>query len=331
MIRASFIFSINTYECPLLFIICHKTLKRGVFVAYIIENMNLLKKDKLEKLSILVKNERISSITAEMKNYSYVKMNASGYITTTPHIIFDPKVPIHTSFAEMKSYMTEKFLKRGCTSLLTYASVTLERNLKTSLNHMKMGLISSPIDYVIAVKIPLTALTPSFIRAARREKVPALFIELSAVEELRDIPWGWIREAMFPYNSPLVPCFLMDGEREKKRARQVWNEVMLQNKIAFIKDELKENEPMSQEDLQKMGILPVKSHLHPGSEVSYNFYMKSSEIINIEEKNLFLYHSDRLLVTVHKGEVVRAGDKVWFRPGFGEHVLIKTPSFFSGE
>ncbi len=300
-------------------------------MAYIIENINLLKKDKLEKISILVKNERISSITSEMKNYSYVKMNASGYITTNPHIIFDSKVPVLTTFSEMKSYMTEKFLKKGCTTFLTYVSVSQEKNLKTSLKQVKMGLLSSPIDYVIGVKIPLSALTPSFIRTAKREKVPAVFIEFSSVDELKEKPWGWIREAMFPYNSPLIPCFLMDGEREKKRARQVWDEIMGKHNIASIREELMEGEPITKEALHKMGILPVKSHLHPGSEVSYNFYLKSSEIINIDEKSLFLYHSDRLLVTVHKGEVIRAGDKVWFRSGYGEHVIIKTPSFFTGE
>ncbi|MEK3990982.1 hypothetical protein [Robertmurraya sp. FSL R5-0851] len=299
-------------------------------MAYIIENMNLLKKDKLEKISILVKNERISTITNEMKNYSYVKMNASGYITTNPHIIFDPKIPTLTSFSDMKSYMTERFLKRGCTTFLTYVSVSQEKKLKTSLKQAKMGLLSSPIDYVIGVKIPLSALTPSFIRTTKREKVP-VFIEFSSVDELKEKPWGWIREAMFPYNSPLIPCFQMDGEREKKRAKQVWNEIMAKHNIANIREELMQGEPLTQEALHKIGILPLKSHLHPGSEVSYNFYRKSSEIINIDEKSLFLYHSDRLLVTVHKGEVIRAGDKVWFRSGYGEHVIINTPSFFTGE
>lgn len=319
------------YECPLSIIVCHKTLKRGGFMAYIIENMNLLKKDKLEKISILVKNERISSIITEMKKYSYVKMNAGGYITTNPHIVFDPKVPIDTSFTEMKAYMTERLLKKGCTTFLTHVSVNLEKNLKNSLKQMKMRLLSSPIDYVIGVKIPLNTLTPSFIRAAKREKVPSLFVEFASIDELKEKPWGWIREAMFPYNSPLIPCFLMKEEREKKRARQIWNEIMSKHNIPYMKDELIEGEPLTLDALYKIGILPVKSHLHPGGEVSYNFYMRSSEIINIDEKSLFLYHSDRLLVTVHKGEVIRAGEKVWFRSGYGEHVLIKTPSFFVGE
>ena len=35
------------------------------------------------------------------------------------------------------------------------------------------------------------------------------------------------------------------------------------------------------------------------------------------------------MVTVHKGTVVRAGENVLFKPGNGEYVKVRTPSFFS--
>jgi len=300
-------------------------------MAYIIENINLLKKDKLEKMSILVKDERVHSINSRVKQYSYQKMNAGGYITTTPHILLDSKLPSIQTFPEMKSYFTENFIKMGCTAFLTYVPVYQERQLKASLKQLNTKLLSSPIDYITAVKIPLSLLTPSFLRAAKKEKIPAVFIDLTSMETLKEKPWGWIREAMFPYNSPLVPIFSIENDRERKHAKQLWNGIMVENKIPFIKDELLERVPISKGDLQKIGILPLKSHLHPGSEVSYNFYLKSQETNIIDEMRLFLYHNDKLLVTVHKGAVIRAGDRTWFRPGVGEHVIIKTPNFFSGE
>lgn len=48
----------------------------------------------------------------------------------------------------------------------------------------------------------------------------------------------------------------------------------------------------------------------------------------IEELDLFHYHNHRLLVTVHKGNVIRAGSNVFYRPGFGEEVTVKTPSYY---
>ena len=65
------------------------------------------------------------------------------------------------------------------------------------------------------------------------------------------------------------------------------------------------------------------------TEVSYNLYLKVREIMNVDEVTLFHYHSDRLVVTVHKGKVVRAGEKVLFKPGNGEYVRVRTPSYFS--
>ena len=66
-----------------------------------------------------------------------------------------------------------------------------------------------------------------------------------------------------------------------------------------------------------------------GTELSYNLYLKSREIKNVDEVKLFHYHSDRLVVTVHKGKVIRAGEEVLFKPGYGEYVKVRTPSYFS--
>ena len=63
---------------------------------------------------------------------------------------------------------------------------------------MKTTLISSPIDFIIGVRIPVRLITPSFIRKCKREKVPAIFVELEDLDELEDIPWGWVRDALFP-------------------------------------------------------------------------------------------------------------------------------------
>jgi hypothetical protein len=81
--------------------------------------------------------------------------------------------------------------------------------------------------------------------------------------------------------------------------------------------------------LEKIGIIPKKSYLHPGGEVSYNFYLKDRESVKLAESELFLKHETHLAVTVHKGNVIRAGQHVSYRPGGGEYVEIRMPSFYS--
>ena len=42
-----------------------------------------------------------------------------------------------------------------------------------------------------------------------------------------------------------------------------------------------------------------------------------------------IMHENKLRITVHKGTVIKAGDQLNFQSGFGEHIIIKTPSFYT--
>lgn len=310
-------------------IACHKTVNEGGSMTYIIENVNLLQDRQKEKTSILIKEKRISAINNSFKRFSYMRLNGHSFVMTPPHIIFDPLIPLGKSFAEIKTYFINEFIKKGCTVFLTYADVKWESMLSTALKRLKTSLMNSPIDYVLGVRIPIRLLTPSFIRLCKKEKVPVLFVEVEEKDDLRKVPWGFIREAMFPYNSPLIPIFGGENRKERRALVQHWKRILTAEKIPFVAEELLEKSLLSKEISQRIGIIPIKSHIHPGGEVSYNFYLDSNEINKIEQSQLYLYHNHRLVVTVHKGTVIRAQDEVLFRPGFGEHVLINIPSFFT--
>ncbi|WP_442594525.1 hypothetical protein [Neobacillus sp. D3-1R] len=297
-------------------------------MTYIIENANILKEDELVTTSFLVKDNHIAFMSKNFKKYSYMKMNVEPYIMTPTYVIFDSLQGMKSSFQEKKQYFLERFIQKGSTTLLTYVDVKYERELSAKLKSKKVELIGSPIDYIIGVKIPIKLLTPEFIRKCKREKIPVLFIELSEEDDLQSIPWGWIREAMFPYNSLLVPYF--HDSQINKRLVQEWKVVLEENKIHHVDSPFLEGAPLTIQLLSKMGIYPIKSSLIQGGELSYNLYRRSREINNIDVQGLFHYHNDRLVITVHKGVVIRAAqDGILFRSGFGEYVTIKMPSYFS--
>lgn len=75
--------------------------------------------------------------------------------------------------------------------------------------------------------------------------------------------------------------------------------------------------PLSANILNKIGVFPEKTCLIHGAELSYNLYVNSGEIKNLDAKQLFLYHRDILEVTVHKGKVIRVGNEVLIKPGSG--------------
>lgn len=296
-------------------------------MAYIIENANVLKSRGVEKTSLLIKEERIDSIKPSYKRFSYMRFDAEPFIMTPPHVIFDPDLPFESSFQQIKQYYIEQFIKKGCTLFLTYTTVEKEALLKRRLKTIKTKLLNCPVDFVIGIKIPIELLTPSFMRACKREKIPIVFIDIKNKAYLERVQWGWIREAMFPFNSPLVPMF--ETTKLKKQAKPFWLEIVRKEKIPHLEEDFSAKETLSYNSLCKIGIIPTKTYIHQGAEVSYNLYMKKDESNHVEQSELFLYHNDRLLYTVHKGVVIRADETVLFRPGFGEHVMINTPAFFT--
>jgi hypothetical protein len=296
---------------------------------YIIENANILKGSQLVKNSILVDENRISAISKNFKQYRFMKMNADAFIMTPSYALLDTHIPLSGPPEILKEYMTTEFILKGCTTFLTYFSVSYERELVGKLMDMKTALLSSPIDFLIGVRIPLRNINASFMRRCKRERIPAIFIEIHNRNEFNQISWSWIREALFPYNCPLIPVLSEKIKGEEKTVMTMWMETMKKEKIPFINEVIQENIPLSPMVLNKIGLYPQKSCFMHGAEISYNLYLMNKDTKNIDEHQLFLYHRDRLVITVHKGNVIRAGREVLFKPGNGEYVKVKTPSFFS--
>ncbi|MDR6998541.1 hypothetical protein [Neobacillus niacini] len=298
-------------------------------MVYIIENANILKDNQLQRRCLLIKDNRIASIRTDVSQYKWMKMNAEAYIMTPTFVLLNNHLPSKGTFQEIKKYMTDTFLIKGCTTILTCVNVSYEKEILEKLREMKTALMGSPVDFIIGVKIPIKLLTQSLIRICKRERIPAIFVEINKVEELEMIPWGWIREAMFPFNNPLIPVISSKDKKEAKDILNRWNMIMIKEKIPCLSGELEENEPLSAAVLNKIGLYPQKASLMHGAEVSYNLYLKAREIKNVDEVSLFHYHGDRLVVTIHKGKVIRSGREVLYRPGNGEYVKVKTTSYFT--
>jgi hypothetical protein len=299
-------------------------------MTYIIENVHLLKGQAKLDTSLLVEGARILAAKPAFNQYKYMRMDADAFIMTPTHVLYDPSFPCTLSFKERKDYYLKNFLMRGSTLFLTTVKVHFERELEQKLKQAKSDLIDSPIDYVISICIPPRLLTPAFIRKCKRAKVPAIFLEIVDMSDLERIPWGWVKEALFPYNSPIIPIFPEAKNKKGKQVQiQLWSERMKKERVPAVYSDLAELAPISRQVLKQIGIFPNKSNLHSGGELSYNLYHKDSETSSHDEIGLFTTQSHNLAVTVSKGKVIRAGSEVYYRPGKGDNVIIKTPGFFT--
>ncbi|UAC47067.1 hypothetical protein K6959_09860 [Bacillus aquiflavi] len=295
---------------------------------YIIENVNILRGRRLTTTSIFVKQNQIALVKPSFKKYRHMKMDANSFIMTPSYVILDGNIPFDSPFNNIKEYYIRSFILKGCTTLLTYFTVRYERELSDKLKQLQANLFNCPIDYVIAIRIPARALSPSLIRRCKKEKIPVIFVDISSSEKLLQLPWGWIREAMFPYNAPLIPIFQLNNDKAEA-TKQLWIKIMKEEGIPSMNAPLENGSPIPNDALRKIGIYPLKGTLFNGGELSYNFYLKNDRTSGVDEFELFKYYNDKLLVTVHKGTVIRAGKNVLFRPGHGEYVKITTtPSFY---
>lgn len=299
-------------------------------MTYIIENVHLLKGQARVDTSLLVEGARILAARPAFQQYKYMRMDADSYVMTPTHVLYVPGFPLTLSFKERKDYYLNNFLMRGSTLVLTTVKIQFERELEQKLKQAKDAFIDSPIDYVISICIPPRLLTPSFIRKCKRAKVPAIFLKLIDMAELERIPWGWVKEALFPYNSPLIPIFPESKNKKGKTAMlQLWSEKVKKERVPAVHTDLAELCPVPRPVLKQIGIFPNKSNLHSGGELSYNLYYRNSETALLDEAGLFTEQMHNLAVTVNKGVVIRSGSEVYYRPGKGENVIINTPGFFT--
>lgn len=297
-------------------------------MTYVIENANVLDDKTFSKAAFLIKQNKIASRLTSANRLTHMRMDASSFIMTPTYVFLEHQLPENVPFTETKQFYLDRFINKGCTVILTTATMEYESQFHHQMKRKRTQLNTSPIDYIVAVKIPVRLLTPSLIRKCKKEKVPAIFVEITNRDELNTVPWGWVREAMFPYNCPLIPVFNVETS-EYKQTREAWKKVIAIEKLPSICDELKMQQPISKCDLAKMGIYPIKANLLQGGELSYNMYMMEPEGSNVEELDMFLYHYHRLVITVHRGNVIRVASMTQFHSGFGEQVMVTKPSYYS--
>jgi hypothetical protein len=297
-----------------------------MIMTYVIDRANVKKEDEIIKCSFSIKENKVELIRSHMNNVRLVKMDASPYLLTPGHVMLDFKIETLTSFLSYMEHMKE-LVHKGCTTVLACVSVKYEAELKIAVKRMQHQMINSPIDYCIGVKIPIRALTPSFVRLCKRLKIPVIFIELNE-EDMYNLAWGWIREALYPYFLSIVPIWNNNYSKGKlKRATENWKKLLEEERIPTIPVCPKEGEPLPLSVLRRIGISPTKGELRIGGDVDYNLYVqKSREFANIAEVN---YDMNKPIITVHKGRNIKIGDQVSINPGFGEQLCIKVPGFFT--
>ncbi|ANB61138.1 hypothetical protein [Anoxybacteroides amylolyticum] len=290
---------------------------------HIIDDATVVRNGTTRRCSIVVDKNRVDYIGEQTAVYRWMRMPVSEFVMTPGYVMLDFSFGNPRSFSEFKSYMQQHFLAKGCTTLLVVCNVRYEKQLPDALQHLRLHLLNSPIDYFIGVKIPLRTLTPSFVRACKRLHIPVLFVELNGDERIEKLAWGWMYDTFASYPLPLVPYWLTPPT---KQAEQHWQHVLAHARIPFLPFALKERVPLALDVLKKIGIYPQKGDIRIGGELDYNLYAKSNLVAEMFAVD---YDKHVPVITVHNGKVMKAGNELFFHPGFGRERIVRAPGMFT--
>ncbi|MED1604244.1 hypothetical protein MKX67_14700 [Cytobacillus sp. FSL W7-1323] len=296
-------------------------------MVYMIENVYRQNKSKgaYVPTSYVIGNEKILAVReAPFRQYTYMKIDGDPYVISPPLVKYVETIP-----DDMPNFFLSELILKGCLVFMTKVEISYKHQLKSAIQLLDDKLKISPIDYLLGVQLPLASLQPDMIRLLRKEKIPAVFVEITGINDLDDMPWGWVKEAFFPYFSTLIPIFKhVDNEKDYRLLQQKWVYYMKKHRLPYVAHPLRNGELINEQTQATIGIYPFKTQLQPGLEANYNFYKRGREITNIEELDVYHYHRERLVISCLRGRVLRAGD--WHHPleGFGKRVMIKTPSYY---
>ncbi|MBS4209770.1 hypothetical protein [Bacillus sp. FJAT-50079] len=292
---------------------------------FIIENAHFIQAGRKRRISLMVQNREIRYIGDSVSMYSVMKMEAASFFLTPSHIMYTPNLPAD-SFAIFKAFVSERLLAAGCGTMITDFSIRYESEIDERLSEKRAALFSSPIDYVIGLRISLSKLTPAIVRKCARYKIPIIFVVVKERTELDAKPWGWIKEASFPSNPIFIP--ILDSNLKtaaQKRLCKVWTKILVNEKINHLSSPLDEHTPLQENILKKIGLYPNRGILRVGGEVSYNLYWKDGHAdpqSEVEVQQL------QLAVSVHKGKFLFSDPHAHFHSGFGEELVINQTALF---
>ncbi|PMC39410.1 hypothetical protein CJ195_05660 [Bacillus sp. UMB0899] len=298
-------------------------------MCYIMDRVGILKNDRIEQATLLVNQNKIEFMRQSMDNIKFMRMDLSSYLITPGYVMLDFSLHSLLPFQDFKQKIIE-FLKKGCTSLLTVVDVKYEKELVSMVKQRRHLMINSPIDYYMAIKLPLKSLNQSMLRKCKQQQISIVFVEINKDDRLDLISWGWIRDAMFSNPITLIPYMTDESlsPLKKQRTLQNWNRVVKEHRISSLHEYLEEGTPLTKDILMRLGIYPVKGDIRVGSNLNYNLYKLNELKYNIDGKPMIKQNEILPTFTSHNGRLINVNGNISFLPGKGEECFISISGRF---
>ncbi|KGX92285.1 hypothetical protein N781_17805 [Pontibacillus halophilus JSM 076056 = DSM 19796] len=249
-------------------------------------------------------------------------MSLHGFYVTPGKVYADVEFPFNDT--EDWESLFQRFLLRGSTLLLIGFRVESKRGFIRAFTSFKERLLNLPIDVMVFPRIQLRHLTSDAIRYFKRQRLPFIAVEAGSLEEFRNQPIEWLREAQGSNPIPLVPLFppSFDDHEYKK-----WKNYCEDKHVSTLPDPINPY-PLTLNNLKATGIAPYKGTFSPLSDADYNLYTEVEQSF-VEDHNQISYHKAIPCVTVLRGKLLRVTTSVLHKEPEGKYKTISIPSHFS--
>ncbi|WP_216829236.1 amidohydrolase family protein [Alkalihalobacterium elongatum] len=280
---------------------------------------------EFKQKSYYIENNSVSYVNEKMDKLKFTRVNMSGFTLAAGNIMNDFNL-INFKHKEAYKMRFKRLIEKGCTTIVTYPFVEDVDELKKKLRYARHQMINSPIDYVIGIQTNSKGLTPTLIRKCRNEKVPIIVVNIKSLDEFYEIAWERIKEAMLSYQLLIVPNWIETPlpRKEEEKLASAWELISNQHRIPTHLPFPVEHEPFPKVLSKKIGLYPRKSELIVGSDVDYIMFQKEADKVTDEDT---LVPKEPAVVAL-RGRILKAGDLIYYKPGYGREVKIILPRLF---
>lgn len=275
---------------------------------YLLDRATKLEDGKKMIRSYLIEDDEVRYVIRAFQKWKGKKVSMVGTILMTGRVMLSNTM---LEQKEVESFHNEQqnLVKKGCTTFAVAPQVSYERELDYVYRKTQHQLINSSIDFIIGCTIPIRLLTTRFLQQCCKRQIPFIRVQIDEIEQLKAIHWASISHTLLSYPIVLVP------ETNNRELMETWihycNDYRLHTSLPLV-----EGEAWDRALLQKVGLYPRKGTLAVGSSADYLLYPDNEEKL------------DEPTIVIMRGVIIKEGDVVKKKPGFGKQIEIRRPSQF---
>ncbi|WP_096434881.1 hypothetical protein [Alteribacter populi] len=263
-------------------------------MGYVIDGFTRMSQER----SLYIEKGKIRYTGSHLDRLSKVRLNYSGFTIAEGKVTLCDSSHFKSSQA-MSEIQIKEYLKKGCTTLIVPVPVFYERQVDDRLTQQRKRLAQTPLDYLIAVRMPLKKITERLIRRLKKEGITLLCLRAKSVQEMQEIPWQRIAEAMFPKRMMIViePTVSYNDKKARKDIYQAWDHVAKVYRLNTFFPLPNVLSPLPGILLKRLGLYPQKGRLQIGSDADYLMFHDSEKTRLTPD------------VIVCSGKIIKAGNK----------------------